>query len=45
MSKSKKRSAEWGYKSTLKEISSQTDQYLVSLYSKAYVFENKMTKY
>ena len=30
---------------TLKEITSQTDQYLVILSSKTYVFEDKMTKY
>ena len=30
---------------TLKEITSQTDKYLVSLSSKTYVFEDKMTKY
>ena len=31
--------------STLKEIISQIDLYLVSLSSKTYVFEDKMTKY
>ena len=30
---------------TLKEIISQTDKHLVSLSSKTYVFEAKMTKY
>ena len=30
---------------TQKEITSQTDLYLVSLSSKTYVFEDKMTKY
>ena len=30
---------------TLKEITSQTDFYLVSLSSKTYDFEDKMTKY
>ena len=30
---------------TLKEIISQTDWHLVSLSSKTYVFEDKMTKY
>ena len=30
---------------TLKEITSQTDLYLVSLSSKTNVFEDKMTKY
>ena len=30
---------------TQKEITSQTDEYLVILSSKAYVFEDKMTKY
>ena len=30
---------------TLKEIISQPDWYLVSLSSKTYVFEDKMTKY
>ena len=30
---------------TLKEIISQTDKYLVKLSSKMYVFEDKMTKY
>ena len=29
----------------LKEITSRTDKYLVSLSSKTYVFEDKMTKY
>ena len=29
----------------LKEIISQTDEYLVSLSSKTYVFEDKITKY
>ena len=31
--------------STLKEITSQTDQHLISLSSKTYVFEDKMIKY
>ena len=31
--------------SALKEIFSQADEYLVSLSSKTYVFEDKMTKY
>ena len=31
--------------SALKEITSQTDLYLVSLSSDTYVFEDKMTKY
>ena len=30
---------------TKKEITSQTDRYLVILSSKAYVFEGKLTKY
>ena len=30
---------------SLKEITSQTDECLVNLSSKTYVFENKMTKY
>ena len=30
---------------TVKEIISQTDLYLVSVTSKTYVFEDKMTKY
>ena len=33
------------YGGTLKEIISQTDEYLVILSSKTYVFEDKMTKY
>ena len=28
-----------------KKITSQTDNYLVSLYSKTYLFEDKLTKY
>ena len=32
-----------GGKSTLKEITSETDYYLVILSSKTYVFEDKMT--
>ena len=34
-----------GITTTLREIISQTDSYLVSLSSKTYVFEDKMTKY
>ena len=30
---------------TLKELISQSDEYLVKLSSKTYVFEDKMTKY
>ena len=32
-------------RNTLKELISQTDLYLVSLSSKTYVYEDKMTKY
>ena len=32
-------------KPTLKEITSQSDSYLVILSSKTYVFEDKLTKY